>query len=146
MPSATKTFVFRVQGLPASQSDATLLKSLEATIVKQSGDLLGSTTRLSIVPSCRHNTDDRRREKVALMEVTGEWPTFLSALKDDPLETEEFEMDNEIIAFDYHFHGFTQLYEPSSESPVAECVSLDLSFSLTTLGSCTNPICAVSSQ
>jgi len=65
---------------------------------------------------------------MALVEITGQWPGFLSALKDDPTTSEEFKMENEIIVFDSHFHGFTQLYQPDSDSPTAEYVHYSLGF------------------
>jgi hypothetical protein len=117
MASDRKIFVFRVQGLPASQPDAELIESLKATIDSQSPDeQLGQSARVSILPSCY----DIEQSKVALVEFEARWPEFLSALKEDPLGEEVIEMGKTIVSFDCHFHGFTQLYSPNSDTPIAE--------------------------
>lgn len=108
--------VFRVTGLPASQSDNDLKATLKAAIDDNlSGDEpLKLTISITIVPSC-YDTEER----VALAEFHGGVPAFLSELIADPLGDWQVEMGDTDINFDCHFFGFTQLYTPKPDAPVS---------------------------
>jgi hypothetical protein len=105
--------VFRVTGLPASQPDDALDKSLKATIVESLSEEEKSKLVIStvIVPSCYDN-----KQSVALVEFRGGIPAFLSELEANPLGDWQAEMGETDISFDYHFLGFTQLYTPKLEA------------------------------
>ncbi|KAF2633913.1 hypothetical protein BU25DRAFT_381757 [Macroventuria anomochaeta] len=114
--AAIKGPVLRVTGLSASQPDEELTASLEAAINDSLTNEEKSKTdvRVAVVPSCYND-----EEKVALVECRGGLPAFLSALTADPLEESQMEMGDTDINFDQHFFGFTQLYTPTSDAPVA---------------------------
>ncbi|KAF1996776.1 hypothetical protein P154DRAFT_442615, partial [Amniculicola lignicola CBS 123094] len=107
--------VFRVTGLPASQSDEELTFSLKATIDEnlEREEKSKLTPSIAIIPFCSNND-----EKVALVEFHGGAPSFLSALADNPLGGWQVEMGDTDISFDQHFFGFTQLYKSEPESSV----------------------------
>ncbi|KAF1351580.1 hypothetical protein EJ07DRAFT_183735 [Lizonia empirigonia] len=116
MAATKKDPVLRVTGLAASQPDEELTASLKAAI---SDDLTNEEkakidVRVAVVPSCYNN-----EEKVALVECRGGLPAFLSALTADPLGEWQMGMGDTDINFDQHFFGFTQLYMPASDTPVA---------------------------
>ena len=114
MAAREKGIVFRVTGLPASQTDDELNEALKATIDDSLAEDEQSklTVKATIVPSCYDND-----EKVALVEFHGGVPAFLSELKANPLADWQVEMGDADISFDQHFFGFTQLYTPKPDSP-----------------------------
>jgi protein SERAC1 len=114
--SRKKGPIFRVTGLPASQPDDELTRSLNAAIDDnlEEEERSKSTISVVIVPSCYEND-----EKVALVEFHGGAPAFLSELTDNPIGDWQVEMGDTDINFDQHFFGFTQLYMPKIDSPVA---------------------------
>jgi len=110
----TKSPVFRVTGLPASQPDDELAASLKAAIDNLAEEEQSKLTlSIAIAPSC--NSHD---EKVALVEFHGGAPAFFSELTDNPLGDWQVKMSDTDISFDQHFFGFTQLYTPKADSPV----------------------------
>jgi hypothetical protein len=116
MTTKTKNVVFRITGLPASQPDDELKAALAAAIkdhlsVEEQSAL---EVRAAIVPSCY----DHDGERVALVDIRGEVPAFLSALTVDPLASWQVEMGNADVNFDRHFFGFTQLYTPKADTSV----------------------------
>lgn len=115
MAARQKGPVFRVTGLPASQLDDALDKSLKATIVESLSEEEKSKLVIStvIVPSCYDN-----EQSVALVEFRGGVPAFLSELEANPLGDWQVEMGETDISFDCHFLGFTQLYTPKPEAPI----------------------------
>ena len=117
MATRKKSLVFRVTGLPASQPDDALNATLKATIDDNLLEEEKPKLRVStvIVPSCYHN----EQERVALVEFHGGVPAFLSELIADPLGDWQVEMGDTDISFDSHFFGFTQLYTPKPDAPVA---------------------------
>ncbi|KAH8727391.1 hypothetical protein GQ44DRAFT_758100 [Phaeosphaeriaceae sp. PMI808] len=117
MATRKKSLVFRVTGLPASQPDDALNATLKATIEDNLLEEEKSRLRVStvIVPSCYNN----EQERVALVEFHGGIPTFLSELVADPLGDWQVEMVGTDINFDCHFFGFTQLYTPKPDVPMA---------------------------
>ncbi|PTB40427.1 hypothetical protein M441DRAFT_431873 [Trichoderma asperellum CBS 433.97] len=108
-----KNLVFRVTGLPASQTNDALVDFIRKDLLKGEEQSHLKVTA-SIVPSCSNNG----HERVALVEFGGRFPDFLSALVANPLEDWEVEMGNGDITFDHHFFGFTQLYTPKADKPV----------------------------
>ena len=114
--AAMKGPVLRVTGLAASQPDEELAASLKATINDSltNEEQSRMDIRVAVVPSCYND-----EEKVALVECRGGVPAFLSELTADPLEESQMEMGDTDINFDQHFFGFTQLYTPTSDAPVA---------------------------
>ncbi|KAH8689250.1 hypothetical protein GQ44DRAFT_637548 [Phaeosphaeriaceae sp. PMI808] len=117
MAARKKGPVFRVTGLPASQPDDALNATLKATIEDNLSEEEKSKLRVDtvIVPSCY----DNEQERVALVEFHGGVPDFLSELVADPLADWQVEMGDIDISFDCHFFGFTQLYAPKLDAPVA---------------------------
>jgi hypothetical protein len=113
--SRKKSTVFRVTGLPASQSDLKLKKALTVAIDRHlaadENSKLAFT--VAIVPSCYDI-----EEKVALVEFHSGVPGFLSDLAANPEGGWQDEMGDNDINFDRHFFGFTQLYAPKPGSPV----------------------------
>jgi hypothetical protein len=114
MSARKKGTVFRVTGLPTSQSDDELNEALKAAIDDNLAEDEQSklTVNAAIVPSCYGND-----EKVALVEFYGGVPAFLSELMANPLGDWQVEMGDTDISFDQHFFGFTQLYTPKPGSP-----------------------------
>ena len=112
-----KGTVFRVTGLAASQSDDELKITLRDAINNNLSEEEHSKLDISaaIVPSCYEN----EQERVALVEFHGGVPRFLSELTANPLGDWQVEMADTDISFDCHFFGFTQLYAPKSDAPVA---------------------------
>ncbi|KAL6900028.1 hypothetical protein GGI43DRAFT_406131 [Trichoderma evansii] len=108
-----KNLVFRVTGLPASQTDDALVDFIRKNLLKDEEQSQSKITA-SIVPSCSNNA----QERVALVEFGGKAPDFLSVLVANPLEDWQVEMGNVDINFDQHFFGFTQLYTPKADKPV----------------------------
>ena len=110
--NALRKRTIRVRGLPAGDHKevATRLeKFLDSK--RQAGEY---SLMVTIVPSC----DPKERELDALLDLTdGKLPAFLSALASKTPETIEERMDGHPIAFDAHFHGFTQLYSTRGSSP-----------------------------
>ncbi|KAI9688231.1 MAG: hypothetical protein M1822_001737 [Bathelium mastoideum] len=115
MSARSKSPVYRVTGLLASQPDDELLATLEATINRLSvGQESSIQVHTTIVPSCYNS----REERVALVEFQGGVPSFLSKLEKDPLEDVQIDNGDTDINFDRHFHRFTQLYTPQSDAQV----------------------------
>ncbi|KAF2191836.1 hypothetical protein K469DRAFT_654999 [Zopfia rhizophila CBS 207.26] len=116
MAARKKGPVFRVTGLPASQPDNELNTALKATIDDNLLEEEKSKLQVStvIVPSCY----DNEQERVALVELHGGVPAFLSELVANPLGDWQVEMGDTDISFDQHFFGFTQLYTPKLDVPV----------------------------
>ncbi|KAK0761676.1 hypothetical protein N5P37_005658, partial [Trichoderma harzianum] len=112
-----KKLVFRVTGLPASQTDDALVDFIRKNLLEGEEQSQLKVTA-SIVPSCSNN----EQESVALVEFGGRVPDFLSALVANPLEVWEVEMGNVDITFDQHFFGFTQLYTPRQASYRRVCI------------------------
>lgn len=112
-----KGIVFRVTGLTAWQPDDELNKTLNAAIDNNLSEeeRLKLHTSTAIVPSCY----DNGQERVALVEFHGGVPTFLSELTANPLGDWQVEMGDTDISFDCHFFGFTQLYTPKPDAPIA---------------------------
>ncbi|QYS99511.1 hypothetical protein H0G86_006637 [Trichoderma simmonsii] len=108
-----KNLVFRVTGLPASQTNDALVDFIRKNLLKGEEQSQTKVTA-SIVPSCSNN----KQETVALVEFGGRVPDFLSALDANPLEDWQVEMGDVDINFDQHFFGFTQLYTPKADKPV----------------------------
>ncbi|KAH0527489.1 hypothetical protein TsFJ059_002489 [Trichoderma semiorbis] len=108
-----KNLVFRVTGLPASQTNDALVDFIRKNLLKGEEQSQSKVTA-SIVPSCSNN----KQETVALVEFGGRVPDFLSALDANPLEDWQVEMGDVDINFDQHFFGFTQLYTPKADKPV----------------------------
>ncbi|GFP58624.1 kinesin light chain [Trichoderma asperellum] len=108
-----KNLVFRVTGLPASQTNDALVDFIRKNLLEGEEQSHLKVTA-SIVPSCSNNA----QERVALVEFGGRVPDFLSALVANPLEDWEVEMGDVDINFDQHFFGFTQLYTPKADKPV----------------------------
>ncbi|KAM6483909.1 hypothetical protein HDV62DRAFT_389029 [Trichoderma sp. SZMC 28011] len=108
-----KNLVFRVTGLPASQTNDALVDFIRNNLLKGEEQSQSKVTA-SIVPSCSNN----KQETVALVEFGGRVPDFLSALDANPLEDWQVEMGDVDINFDQHFFGFTQLYTPKADKPV----------------------------
>ncbi|KAK4060877.1 hypothetical protein Trihar35433_9802 [Trichoderma harzianum] len=108
-----KNLVFRVTGLPASQTNDALVDFIRQNLLKGEEQSQSKVTA-SIVPSCSNN----KQETVALVEFGGRVPDFLSALDANPLEDWQVEMGDVDINFDQHFFGFTQLYTPKADKPV----------------------------
>ncbi|KAF3074352.1 hypothetical protein CFAM422_003689 [Trichoderma lentiforme] len=108
-----KNLVFRVTGLPASQTNDALVDFIRKNLLKGEEQSQSKVT-VSIVPSCSNN----KQETVALVEFGGRVPDFLSALDANPLEDCQVEMGDVDINFDQHFFGFTQLYTPQADKPV----------------------------
>ncbi|KAK4068242.1 uncharacterized protein Triagg1_7485 [Trichoderma aggressivum f. europaeum] len=108
-----KNLVFRVTGLPASQTSDALVDFIRENLLK--GEEQSQLKVIaSIVPSCSNNG----QETVALVEFGGRVPGFLSALDANPLEDWQVEMGDVDINFDQHFFGFTQLYAPKEDKAV----------------------------
>ncbi|KAL6821948.1 hypothetical protein J3E69DRAFT_339611 [Trichoderma sp. SZMC 28015] len=108
-----KNLVFRVTGLPASQTNDALVDFIRKNLLKGEEQSQSKVTA-SVVPSCSNN----KQETVALVEFGGRVPDFLSALDANPLEDWQVEMGDVDINFDQHFFGFTQLYTPKADKPV----------------------------
>ncbi|EHK42483.1 hypothetical protein TRIATDRAFT_293811 [Trichoderma atroviride IMI 206040] len=108
-----KNLVFRVTGLPASQTNDALVDFIRDNLLKGEEKSQFKATA-SIVPSCSNNG----QERVALVEFDGRVPNFLSELVADPLKDRQAEMGDVDINFDQHFFGFTQLYTPKADKPV----------------------------
>ncbi|UKZ61236.1 uncharacterized protein TrAtP1_002504 [Trichoderma atroviride] len=108
-----KNLVFRVTGLPASQTNDALVDFIRDNLLKGEEQSQLKVTA-SIVPSCSNNG----QERVALVEFDGRVPDFLSALVANPLEDWQVEMGDVDIDFDQHFFGLTQLYTPKADKPV----------------------------
>lgn len=108
-----KNLVFRVTGLPASQTNDALVDFIRKNLLKGKEQSQSKVTA-SIVPSCSNNG----QETVALVEFGGRIPDFLSALDANPLEDCQVEMGDVDINFDQHFFGFTQLYTPKEDKAV----------------------------
>lgn len=119
MTSASNSTVFRVTGLVTTQPDDVLDTVLKAAI--RDNLLKEEISRIQvitvIVPSCY----DEERERIALVDFRGGIPNFLSELIVNPLGDWEVEMkDTDITGnFDRHFFGFTQLYAPEPDVPIA---------------------------
>lgn len=116
-PGETKKgLIFRVTGLPASQSDNVLNTTLRATIEGNLSNEEKPNLKLTIaiVPSC----SEPEHERVALVDFGGGVPKFLSKLVANPLGNWPVEMSDTDITFDCHFFGFTQLYTPKPDAPV----------------------------
>jgi hypothetical protein len=116
MVARTKSPVFRVTGLPASQPDEELTTLLKVAINENLTEEEQSRIeiKVAVVPSCY---DDG--EKVALTEYYGGVPAFLDKLTSDPLSDCQIEMGDTDIDFDSHFFGFTQLYSPKADALVS---------------------------
>ncbi|KAI9657407.1 MAG: hypothetical protein M1821_003089 [Bathelium mastoideum] len=115
MSARSKSPVYRVTGLLASQPDDELSATLEATIDRLSVEQESNIReRPTIVPSCYNSRDER----VALVEFEGGVPSFLSKLEKDPLEDVQVDTGDTDINFDRHFHRFTQLYTPQPDAQV----------------------------
>ncbi|OPB46100.1 kinesin [Trichoderma guizhouense] len=108
-----RNLVFRVTGLPASQTNDALVDFIRKNLLKVEEQSQSKVTA-SIVPSCSNN----KQETVALVEFGGRVPDFLSALDENPLEDWQVEMGDVDINFDQHFFGFTQLYTPKADKPI----------------------------
>ncbi|KAL7916973.1 P-loop containing nucleoside triphosphate hydrolase protein [Trichoderma austrokoningii] len=109
-----KNLVFRVTGLPASQTNDALVDFIRENLLEGEEQSQLKVTA-SIVPSCSNNG----QETVALVEFCDRIPDSLSALVANPLGDWEVEMGDVDINFDQHFFGFTQLYTPEPDKPVA---------------------------
>jgi hypothetical protein len=116
MASRKKGPVFRVTGLPASQRDDELNTALKTTIEDMQSEEEKSRLNFSIavVPFCY----DSEHERVALVEFHSGVPLFLSELVENPLGDWQVEMGDDVINFDRHFFGFTQLYASKPDTPV----------------------------
>lgn len=117
MTSTRKSTVFRVTGLATTQPDDVLDTALKAAIHDNllEEERSGIKIITAIVPSCY----DEEHERVALVEFRGGVPKFLSELVANPLGDWQVEMDETDISFDSHFFGFTQLYTPKPDMPIA---------------------------
>ena len=105
---ATGVMVFRVTGLPDNQPNDELAARLKSFTLEnlREEERPGILPRIDLVPSC-HEHD---HGKTALMDFVAGVPQFLSLLIENPLGSYQMEMDDTVINFDRHFHGFTQLY------------------------------------
>lgn len=125
--SARKPTVFRVTGLAATttqaDNDDVLDTALKAVIHNHLSDAEKRSGMIQVVtailPSC-YNAGER----VALVEFRGGGvPAFLNELVvNNPLgewQVELLDEQNTDISFDRHFFGFTQLYAPTPDVPVA---------------------------
>lgn len=118
MTSTRRSIVFRVTGLATTQPDDVLEVVLKAAIhsnlLEEEKSVIRAIT--VVVPSCY----DEKRERIALVEFHGGVPQFLSELGENPLGDWQLEMDEDTdISFDRHFFGFTQLYTPKPDVPIA---------------------------
>lgn len=117
MTFASNSTVFRVTGLVTTQPDDVRDIVFKAAI--QDNLLEEEISRIQvvtvIVPSCY----DEERERIALVDFRGGIPNFLSELIVDPLGDWQVEMKDTDINFDCHFFGFTQLYAPEPDVPIA---------------------------
>lgn len=115
--ASRKSTVVRVTGLATTQPDDVLDAALKAAI---QGNLLSDERSeiqitTAIVPSCY----DEEHERVALVDFRGRTPKFLSELVVNLLGDWQIEMEDTDISFDCNFFGFTQLYAPNPDAPVA---------------------------
>jgi hypothetical protein len=117
MASQRKSHVFRVTGLSRELPDADLTTALQEAINDNFTDDETShiKTEITILPSCYENNTQR----VALVQFRGGVPQFLRDLRADPLGDWQIEMGDDDFNFDCHFFGFTQLYAPDGNGPVA---------------------------
>lgn len=118
MTSARNSTIFRVTGLtttqPADVLDAELKAAIHSNLLEEERTVIKITT--VVLPSCY----DEESERVALVEFCGGVPDFLSELVVNPLGDWQVEMDDDNdISFDRHFFGFTQLYSPKPDVPIA---------------------------
>lgn len=106
--SPTKSVVFRVNGLPAGPTEDDTVALLRRVIDDNlsEDERQSSNSIVRVVPSCYEDG----RTWVALVEFKSGIPNFLSDLIANPLGGWEAEIEDIDIAFDQHFHGFTQLY------------------------------------
>ncbi|PGH36217.1 hypothetical protein GX50_00901 [[Emmonsia] crescens] len=112
MESLTKSTVFRVSDLPNGITAQQLESVINDKLREQEKVNINFTVNL--VPSPYIDG----QSQVALVDFKSGTPQFLSALTKDPLGDWQIEIDEtEVITFDRHFHGFTQLYSP--ERPVS---------------------------
>ncbi|KKZ67173.1 hypothetical protein EMCG_07118 [[Emmonsia] crescens] len=112
MESLTKSTVFRVSDLPNGITAQQLESVINDKLREQEKANINFTVNL--VPSPYIDG----QSQVALVDFKSGTPQFLSALTKDPLGDWQIEIDEtEVITFDRHFHGFTQLYSP--ERPVS---------------------------
>lgn len=117
MSSQRKSHVFRVTGMSRELPDENLKTALQEALHDNfiSDERLHIQTEITIVPSC-YESDTQR---VALVQFRGGVPQFLCELRVDPLGDWQVEMGDNDINFDCHFFGFTQLYAPDNNEPVA---------------------------
>jgi hypothetical protein len=117
MTSQRKSRVFRVTGLSREQPDGDLKTALQGVLDDNftNGERLQIKAEITIVPSC-YESDTQR---VALVQFRGGVPQFLQELRINPLGDWQVEMGEDDINFDCHFFGFTQLYAPDENGPVA---------------------------
>ncbi|KAJ5917518.1 hypothetical protein N7466_011072 [Penicillium verhagenii] len=114
--ASKKSHVFRVTGLSRELLDEDLKTAMQEALNDNFTDDERSQIKaeITIVPSC-YESDER----VALVQFCGGVPQFLRELRDNPLGEWQVEMGNDDINFDGHFFGFTQLYAPDGNGPVA---------------------------
>ena len=120
MASARNSTVFRVTGLPTTESDNVLVTLLNTAINSNmlEEELSGVIKIITVVlPSCYD--EEQGHERVALVEFRGGVPSFLSELMVNPLGDWQIEMNDTDISFDRHFFGFTQLYTPEPGAPIS---------------------------
>jgi hypothetical protein len=117
MTSQRKSRVFRVTGLSREQPDGDLKTALQGVLDDNFTHDERSQVKaeITIVPSC-YESDTQR---VALVQFRGGLPQFLRELRINPLGDWQVEMGDDDINFDCHFFGFTQLYAPDENGPVA---------------------------
>ncbi|KAF3392458.1 hypothetical protein F1880_008921 [Penicillium rolfsii] len=117
MTSQRKSRVFRVTGLSREQPDGDLKTALQGVLDDNftHDERLQVKAEITIVPSC-YESDTQR---VALVQFRGGVPQFLQELRINPLGDWQVEMGEDDINFDCHFFGFTQLYAPDENEPVA---------------------------
>ncbi|KAJ5765936.1 hypothetical protein N7520_005495 [Penicillium odoratum] len=115
--ASQKSHIFRVTGLSREQPDENLKTALQEALNDNFIDDERSQmkTEITIVPSC-YESDTQR---VALVQFRGGVPQFLYELRLNPLGDWQVEMEEDDINIDCHFFGFTQLYAPDDNEPVA---------------------------
>ncbi|KAJ5899151.1 hypothetical protein N7495_003895 [Penicillium taxi] len=117
MTSQRKSHVFRVTGLLRELPDKDLKTALQEALNDNFTDDEKSQIKndISIVPSCYESSHQR----MALVQFRGGVPQFLHELRVNPLGDWQIEMGENDINFDCNFFGFTQLYAPDGNEPVA---------------------------
>ncbi|KAH8747562.1 hypothetical protein BGZ57DRAFT_169214 [Hyaloscypha finlandica] len=115
MASSRKSTVFRVTGLPLDKPESEPRSTLEETIRSL---LTEDERQYEVAITCIPMCDGSQTRSAALVEFKGGDPKFLSQLEHNPLGGWQVKMGDDVVNFDRHFFGFTQLYPTTPGHPI----------------------------